>query len=99
MAQQSQIACRSLREKPIAEITVDDVLDVLRPIWSSKAETASRVRGRIEAILDAAKVCKLRQGENPAAWKGNLAHLLPKRKKLQRGHRVSRCPMRKCRSS
>jgi integrase len=75
-----------LREKPIAEITVDDVIGVLKPIWVSKAETASRIRGRIETILDAAKVSKLREGENPARWKGNLVHLLPKRKKLQRGH-------------
>lgn len=75
-----------LRQKPVAEITTDDVLSVLRPIWTEKSETASRLRGRLENILDAAKAQRLRSGENPAAWRGNLAHLLPKRSKLSRGH-------------
>ncbi len=73
--------CLGLAEKAVNAITVDDVLAELRPIWSTKAETASRIRGRIEAILDAAKARGLRTGENPAAWKGNLALLLPKRQK------------------
>lgn len=76
----------SLRPLPVADITTADVLGVLRPIWTVKPETASRVRGRIENILDAAKARGLRAGENPAAWRGNLAHLLPKRSKLTRGH-------------
>jgi integrase len=71
---------RSIWESPVAEIDVNDVLKVLRPIWTTKPETASRVRGRIERVLDAAKVRKLRSGENPAAWRGNLALLLAKRK-------------------
>lgn len=71
--------CRSLGKKPVNEITVDDVLAELRPLWSTKQETASRLRGRIEAILDAAKVKGYRSGENPAGWRGNLAMLLPKR--------------------
>lgn len=75
-----------LRSKPLDEITTDDVLAVLRPIWTTKAETASRVRGRIEHILDAAKSRGLRAGENPARWRGNLQHLLPKRRNLTRGH-------------
>lgn len=62
-----------------------DVLDVLCPIWTTKPVTASRVRQRIEAILDAAKVRGLRMGDNPAQWKGNLAHALPS---LARIHRV-----------
>ena len=76
----------SLRLLPVSDITTAHVFDVLSPIWTTKAETASRVRGRIENILDAAKAQGLRSGENPAAWRGNLAHLLPKRRKLTRGH-------------
>lgn len=76
----------SLRSKPIADITTDDVLACLTPIWATKAETASRVRGRIERVLDAAKARGLRTGDNPARWRGHLDQLLPKRKKLTRGH-------------
>jgi integrase len=76
-----------LWELRVNEIDTDDVLAVLRPIWIEKSETASRVRGRIERILDAAKARKFRSGENPARWRGHLnAGLLPKRQKLQRGH-------------
>jgi integrase len=73
-------------EWPVDAITTQDVYDILRPIWSSKAETAKRVRGRIEAVLDAAKARGLRSGENPAAWRGNLAHLLPPRRKGSQKH-------------
>lgn len=73
-------------DTPVAEITVDDVLAILKPIWVTKPETASRVRGRIESVLDAAKVRGLRSGENPAAWRGNLALLLPARKKGPKRH-------------
>ncbi len=52
------------------------------PIWAVKTETASRVRGRIETILDYAKVRKWRTGENPAQWKGNLSHLFPAKSKI-----------------
>lgn len=76
----------SLASKPVNQITTEDILGVLRPIWTEKAETASRVRGRIEKILDAAKASGYRSGENPARWRGHLDHLLPKRPKLQRGH-------------
>lgn len=71
---------------PISEVTTEHVMDVLRPIWTDKAETASRVRGRIENIMDAAKVQGLRSGENPARWRGHLDFLLPKPNKLARGH-------------
>src|SRR5262249_33669911 len=57
---------------------------VLEPIWMTKPETASRVRGRIESILDWAKVHRYRDGENPAAWRGNLDKLLPKRSKVRK---------------
>ncbi|MFL5333357.1 MAG: tyrosine-type recombinase/integrase [Geminicoccaceae bacterium] len=59
------------------------VLDVLRPIWMAKTETASRVRQRIEAVLDYAKALDLRSGENAARWKGNLDHLLPAPSKVK----------------
>ncbi len=78
-----------LRQKPVDTIEVADVLAVLKPIWSVKQETASRLRGRIEAILDAAKAQGFRIGENPAAWRGNLKHLLPPRRKLARGHHAA----------
>ncbi len=64
-------------DKHCSAITSADVLEVLRPIWASKPVTASRVRQRIEAVLDSAKVRGLRTGDNPALWKGNLAHALP----------------------
>ena len=60
------------------------VLKVLEPIWTTKPETAGRVRGRIESILDWAKVRGYRTGENPARWKGHLDHLLPARGKVRK---------------
>lgn len=68
---------------PPAEITTGHVLEILQPIWAEKTETASRVRNRIELILDAAKAKGLRDGENPARWRGHLDKLLPKRSKVQ----------------
>jgi integrase len=78
-----------LRAKPVDIIATDDVLAVLRPIWTTKAETASRVRGRIEKVLDAAKAKGFRSGENPARWRGHLDHLLPRPSKLSRGHHAA----------
>lgn len=78
-----------LRAKPVDQITTEDVLGVLRPIWQQRSETASRLRGRIERVLDAAKAQGHRSGENPAAWRGHLALLLPQRQKLQRGHHAA----------
>jgi integrase len=66
----------------VADIDIGSVLSVLEPIWPTKTETASRVRSRIEAILDWATVRRLRTGENPARWKGNLQHVLPARARL-----------------
>lgn len=68
-----------LGHRRIDQIRRDDILRVLEPIWTKKAETASRVRGRIEKILDWATVEGHRDSENPARWKGNLEHSLPKR--------------------
>jgi integrase len=78
-----------LRAKPVDTIATDDVLAVLKPIWTKKAETASRVRGRIEKVLDAAKAKGFREGENPARWRGHLDHLLPRPSKLARGHHAA----------
>jgi len=63
-------------------IDTERVMRVLRPIWSAKPETASRVRGRIEAILDWATVRGFRSGENPARWKGHLQALFPAKNKV-----------------
>ena len=79
--------CGAIRGKLVSEIVTTDVLAVLKPIWQTKQETASRLRGRIEKVLDAAKAKGLRSGENPARWRGHLANLLPRRQKLSaRGH-------------
>ncbi|GEO01186.1 bacteriophage P4 integrase [Novosphingobium sediminis] len=74
---------------PVSLIRTDHVLKVLEPIWSDKPETASRVRGRIENVLSAAKVQGMRFGENPALWRGHLDHILPKPGKLNRGHHAA----------
>jgi integrase len=73
-----------LRRLPTHAITTGDVLSVLKPLWDAKPETASRLRGRIERVLDAAKAQGLRKGENPARWRGHLDQLLPKRQRLTR---------------
>lgn len=67
-----------------ADITTEHVIQVLKPIWQTKAETGRRVRNRIEIILNAAKARKLRTGENVAAWRGNLELLMPSMKKQAR---------------
>jgi integrase len=69
---------------PIQRVDVALVMKVLEPIWSTKPETASRVRGRIERVLDWAKVRGFRQGENPARWRGHLDALLPARGKVRK---------------
>lgn len=73
---------------PIDEVNTDLVLEALRPIWLAKAETAGRVRGRIERILDAAKARGLRPRDamNPATFRGHLALLLPQQGGMVRGH-------------
>lgn len=76
----------ALADMRLDAITTDDVLDVLRPIWTLKAETAQKLQMRLEKILDAAKAKGLRTGENPARWRGHLEHLVSKRLKLTKGH-------------
>ncbi len=67
----------------VKNIEVSDIHNLLSKIWTLKPETASRVRGRIESVLDYATALKYRTGENPARWKGNLDHLLPKANKVK----------------
>lgn len=69
-------------DTPVAEVATEHVTAALEPIWREKPETASRVRGRIEAVLDYAAARGWREGENPARWRGHLARVLPARAKL-----------------
>jgi integrase len=71
---------------PVADIATAHVLKILEPIWREKPETASRIRGRIETVLDSAKARGYREGENPARWRGHIAQILPPRSRLTRGH-------------
>jgi integrase len=77
-------ACPIIGDFSVAAVDTGLVVQVLDPIWAMKPETASRVRGRIEAVLDAATVRGYREGPNPAQWKGGLAHLLPARAKVRK---------------
>ena len=75
--------CRSMK---IGVVSGDDVLAVLKPCWQTRPETARRIRMRIEKVLDAAKVKGLRTGENPARWRGQLDHILPRHTKSTDDH-------------
>lgn len=81
--------CAELRKLAISDVDTDAVLKVLNPIWQTKSETASRLRGRIERVLDFATVKGWRTGENPARWRGHLKNALPARQKLLRGHHAA----------
>lgn len=71
-------------DDPVQDIDTALVMRVVEPLWSEKPETASRLRGRIESILDWAAVRGYRQGENPARWRGHLDQLLPRKTKVRR---------------
>jgi integrase len=83
--------CEPIRETPVDAIDTEAVLSVLKPLWTRTPETASRLRGRIEAVLDAARARGhiARNEANPARWRGHLDKLLPKRAKLTRGHHAA----------
>lgn len=68
----------------VQHIENDHILEILQPVWITKTETATRVRNRIELILDYASTLKYREGDNPARWRGNLANLLPKPAKIKK---------------
>ena len=76
----------TLCEMELAAIVTDDVVATLQPIWLKVPETARRVRGRIERVLDSARVAGHREGENPARWKGHLELMLPKQRKSTGHH-------------
>lgn len=80
-----------LMNMDVADIRTEHVLACLQPIWSTKSETASRLRGRIEAVLNAARARGLipEDRANPARWRGHLDHLLPRRAQLSRGHHAA----------
>lgn len=80
---------KPLWSRRVDQIETRDVLEVLKPHWQERPETASRLRGRVEKVLDAAKAKGHRTGENPARWKGNLDHLLPKRDKAAARHHAA----------
>jgi len=82
-----------LGHKNLEEIDLEDVLKVLSPIWTTKTETASRLRGRLEWIFAAAITRKLRRAENPAAWRGLLATVLPKPNKVKSGKHHAALPL------
>lgn len=71
-----------LGDLPVSDVATAHILAAIEPIWRTKPETAGRVRGRIEAILDYARAVDLRHGENPARWKGHLSNTLPARGKV-----------------
>lgn len=66
----------------VGAVDTEAVMKVLNPIWTTKTETANRLRGRIESVLNWAKANKLREGDNPAEWRGHLSNLLPSPKKI-----------------
>jgi integrase len=69
---------------PVQVVDVAHVMKIVEPIWQTKPETAGRVRGRIEAVLDWAAARKYREGDNPARWRGHLDQLLPKKAKVRK---------------
>ena len=76
-------ALPSIGNMPVNEITVNEIHALLQPIWKDKTETASRLRGRIEKVLDNAIVKGMMSPPNPASWQGNLSALLPKQSKVK----------------
>src|SRR5262249_9453472 len=88
----TQYVYPTLGHQPIAGIDTALVMKVLDPIWRTIPETASRVRGRIEAVFDWAKARGYRSGENAARWRGHLDHLLPARAKVRRVKHLTALP-------
>jgi len=86
-------ATTAINDLPVSAIDTALVLRTLEPIWTRTPESASRIRGRIERVLDWARVRGYRNGENPARWEGHLKETLPARSKLSRGHQC--CPLRR----
>jgi len=81
-------------DKHLDEITMEDILEILTPIWTTKTETASRLRGRLEWILASATTRKLRSGINPALWRGFLQTILPAPNKIKKVEHHKALPYR-----
>jgi integrase len=79
---------------PVADVTTGEVIRILQPLWGEKTQSASQLRGRIEAVLDYAKARRWREGENAARWRGHLDQLLPKRSKMHRVKHHAALPWR-----
>ena len=86
-----ETCCAPIWNTPVDTIGTEAVLGVLQPVWQATPETASRLRGRIEAVLDAARAKGFigANEANPARWKGHLDHLLARRTQLSRGHHAA----------
>ena len=80
----ADVYAKGLRRIPVGEVATDDVVRILRPIWTSMPETAQKTRERVKLILDHARARGLRDGPNPAEWKGHLDQILPRRDPLQK---------------
>jgi Arm DNA-binding domain len=83
-----EVRCKPIRPKRLGDITTNDVLAILSPLWMTINRTARETRSRIERVLDAAESKGLRSGKNPAMWK-TLKPLLPKAKRSKRHHRAA----------
>jgi integrase len=82
----------AIGDKPVAAITVDDAVAILRPIWATKTETAIRLRGRCEAVWEAARARKWCSGENPFVWRGSLKPLLAEPSKIRKVKHLAALP-------
>ncbi|WP_296258251.1 MULTISPECIES: tyrosine-type recombinase/integrase [unclassified Pseudomonas] len=94
LSKMERFAFPSIGSLPAAEIETEHVVDVLKPIWQSKPRTGDEVRGQIEQVLDAAKALGLREGENPARWRGHLDNLLSRDSKKHGRKRTHFAAMR-----
>jgi integrase len=81
-----EVRCKPIRGKKLCDITTDDVLAILSPIWLTINRTARETRSRMERVFMAARAKGLHSGENPAMWRGNLKELLPKSRRTKRHH-------------
>lgn len=78
----------------VRDVGLQHVMQIIEPIWHTKTETANRLRGRIEAVLDSATTKGYREGMNPAAWKGNLSTLLPAKNKIAKSKHFPAVPVK-----
>jgi hypothetical protein len=81
-----------LGDRPVSAVDTSLVIQIIEPLWQTKAKTAVDVRGRIESVLDWAKAREFRSGENPARWRGHLDHLLPASVRVRRVKHHSALP-------